>query len=147
MYNDEVTHPVVSPKMYEECILPSEIRLAEHFGGLSYWHSCGNTTFLYKLIGRIPNLEMVTVSAWSDVERAGREYSLDMALEVQLHNYKDVLHPTDENALKERIELIKDSTSGHKAIVHGCGLVFPDGYDEAMRRIKILSETAREVLQ
>jgi hypothetical protein len=147
IYNDEVTHPIVSPKMYEECILPSETGLSEFFGGLSYWHSCGNTTYLYNLIQRIPKLEMVTVSAWSDVKRAGMEYRPDMVLEVQLHNYRDVLHPESENTLSERIELIKESTSGHKAIVHACGLVFPDGYGEAMRRIKILSETARKTLQ
>ncbi len=146
IYNDEVTSPLVSPRLYEECILPSEIKLAEFFGGISYWHSCGNTTMMYPLINSIPNLEMVTVSAWSDVARAAEGYSRDKALEVQLHNYRDVLHPETEHTLSDRIKLIKDSVSGYRSIVHACGLVFIEGYDKTLEMIQRMTDTARGIL-
>lgn len=146
LYNDEVTHPMVSPKLYEECILPSEIALSNFFGGFSYWHSCGDTSELYPLINRIPNLDMVTVSAWSDVTRAAQGYDKDKALEVQLHNTRDVLKPKDENTTGDRIKLIKESVTGYKAIVHACGLVFIDGYEESMKRIQSMTDTANKIL-
>ena len=44
--NDEVGIPWVSPALYEEFILPYETDLSEYFGGIDYWHSCGNCTAL-----------------------------------------------------------------------------------------------------
>jgi hypothetical protein len=146
IYNDEVTAPIVSPKLYEECILPGEIGLSEYFGGLAYWHSCGDTTGLYPLIARIPNLKMVTVSAWSDVVLAGEEYPMDIALEVQLHSYRDVLHPATAETRRERIELIREATAGRRAIVHACGIQLIDGYEAAMSSIGSLSAIARKAL-
>lgn len=146
IYNDEVTFPVVSPQLYEEYILPGEKDLADFFGGIAYWHSCGDTTEMFHLINTIPNLKMLTVSAWSDVAKAGQVYDKDKALEVQLHNYRDVLQPETETTLRDRIQLIKDSTKDHRSIVHACGIVCVNGFEKTMERLRILSETAREIL-
>lgn len=146
IYNDEVTFPIVSPDLYEKYILPGEIDLANFFGGLAYWHSCGDTTELFSLINRIPNLKMLTVSAWSDVEKAGKVYDKEKALEVQLHNYRDVIQPETERTLPDRIELIKESTKDHKSIVHACGIVPVHGFEHGMERLRVLSETARRIL-
>lgn len=146
IYNDEVLNPVVSPALYGQMILPLEIDLSEFYGGVCYWHSCGDTTALYGLINRIPNVEMVTVSAWSDVSLAGRAYDTDIALEVQMHNSRDVLCTATETTTKERIEEIRDATPNHRATVLAGGLVFYDGYEEGMEKVRALCATAHEVL-
>jgi len=146
IYNDEVLHPVVGPSLYEEKILPLEIDLSEFYGGVRYWHSCGDTTQLFGLIDRIPNTELITVSCFSDVELAGKTYSPDKILEVQLHPNRDVLDPISDTVLPERLELIRQATANHKSFIVGCGLVFFKGYEDGMRRVRDLCETAHKAL-
>ena len=147
IYNDEVLTPVVSPKLYGEKILPLEIELSEIYGGVSYWHSCGDTTLLFGLIDQIPNTQLITVSAWSDVDLAGKTYSSEKVLEVQLHNTRDVLGEKAGEILPERLDLIKRSTVNHKSVVVAGGLVFYDGYDNGMQKVRDLCNTAQKVLQ
>lgn len=146
IYDDEVLNPVVGPELYETKILPLEIDISNFYGGVSYWHSCGDTTKLFGLINRIPNTQMVTVSAWSDVELAGKAYDRDKVLEVQLHNSRDVLEPATANTLEDRLNLIKRATANHRANIVAGGLVFYNGFEEGMRRVKTLCETAHRVL-
>jgi len=146
IHNDEVLHPVVSPELYEQKILPLEIELSEFYGGVSYWHSCGDTTLLYGLIDRIPNMELVTVSCYSDVELAGKTYSKDKMLEVQLHPNRDVLDPDTPSVLPDRLELIRNATADHQSYIVAGGLVFFKGCEDGMRRAHELCETAHKIL-
>ena len=146
IYDDEVLHPVVGPELYESKILPLEIDISRFFGGVSYWHSCGNTTPLLGLINRIPNTRMVTVSAWTDVELAGKTYDRDKVLEVQLHNSRDVLEPATASTMEDRLNLIKHATANHKANIVAGGLVFYNGFDKGMRCVQTLCETAHKAL-
>ena len=72
--NDEVSVPTLSPAIYEEFVLPYEIDLSDYFGGIDYWHSCGDTTKLLPLIARIPNVHMFDVGPWTDLHRAVEVY-------------------------------------------------------------------------
>jgi hypothetical protein len=42
--NDEVSIPMVSPSLYQKLILPYELELEKFYGGIHWWHSCGNKT-------------------------------------------------------------------------------------------------------
>ncbi len=66
---DEVSCNVFSSSVYEEFILPYEIKAAAAFDSI-YYHSCGNLTPIFDRILRIPHLHRVHVSPWSDMERA-----------------------------------------------------------------------------
>lgn len=72
--NDEVGTPTVSPAMYEEFILPYEAEIGRFFGGVDYWHSCGNTTALLPHIAHIPGLHMLDVGPWTDLAAAVELY-------------------------------------------------------------------------
>lgn len=146
IYNDEVLAPIVSPALYEKYILPREIELSEFYGGCCYWHSCGDTTHLLHLINKIPNTEIITVSAWTDVEKAGLVYSTDKVFEVQLHSLRDVLTPENENTLPDRIRLIKNACKNHRANIQAGGFVFINGYDADMARLNELCKIAKEIL-
>jgi len=146
IYNDEVMNPIVGPGLYKEYILPLEIELSDYLGGIAYWHSCGDTSQLFHLINQIPKVQMVTVSAWSDIEAAGRIYNTDKVLEVQLHPVRDVMQPQSENTLAKRLETILTATREHKVNIIGGGLTFYHGYEDGMQRIAKLCETAHKVL-
>jgi hypothetical protein len=70
--NDDVNCPTMSPSHYREILLPLEIELSESYGGISYWHSCGNTTRLLDAIACIPNLDLFHCGPWTDVSSACR---------------------------------------------------------------------------
>ena len=72
--NDEISAPMLSPAMYEQFILPYELELAEFHGSVSYWHSCGLTDSFYESVSTIPNLEMMHIGPWSNVERAAEVF-------------------------------------------------------------------------
>ena len=70
--NDDVNCPTLSPDLYRDVILPLEMGLSEHYGGIFYWHSCGNTTKLMDDIARIPILDLFHCGPWTDVAEACR---------------------------------------------------------------------------
>ena len=90
LYNDDVSFPIVSPKLYRELILPREQQLSELSGGIYYWHSCGCLDPLYREIRKVPGLEMIHCSAWSD-PKACVETFHDTAIEVCTNTQKDVI--------------------------------------------------------
>jgi len=68
--NDDVNCPTLSPALYRDAILPLEMELCQHYGGIFYWHSCGNTTRLLADIARLPVLDLFHCGPWTDVARA-----------------------------------------------------------------------------
>lgn len=72
MGDDDVNCPTLSPVLYRDVILPVEIELGEHYGGVFYWHSCGNTTKLLEDIACIPVLDLFHCGPWTDVAEACR---------------------------------------------------------------------------
>jgi hypothetical protein len=70
--NDDVYCPVLSPALYREAILPCAVELCQHYGGIFYWHSCGDTTKLVDDIARIPVVDLFHCGPWTDVAGACR---------------------------------------------------------------------------
>ncbi len=72
--NDDVNTPTLSPHLYQEMILPWELKLCHTYGGIFYWHSCGDTSLLIPAISRIPTLELFHVGPKTDVARAAATF-------------------------------------------------------------------------
>jgi len=70
--NDDVYCPTLSPALYRDMILPFEIELCEHYSGMFYWHSCGDTTKLLDDIARIPVVDLFHCGPWTDVAESCR---------------------------------------------------------------------------
>jgi len=68
--NDDVNCPTLSPALYRDVLLPLELELCAHYGGIYYWHSCGNTTRLLPDIARLPVLDLFHCGPWTDVAKA-----------------------------------------------------------------------------
>jgi hypothetical protein len=86
MGDDDVNCPTLSPALYRDVILPVEMELGEHYGGIFYWHSCGNTTKLLENIACIPALDLFHCGPWTDVAEAcrvmgGRGVPLEICLD------------------------------------------------------------------
>ena len=74
MGNDDVYCPNLSPSLYRDLVLPFEVGLCKHYGGISYWHSCGNTTKLLDDIASIPVLDLFHCGPWTGVAEACRAW-------------------------------------------------------------------------
>jgi len=107
LFNDEVGLPLITPKMYEEFILPYEIELSNFYGGILYWHSCGDTSNFVNLIRKIPGLKMFHVGPRTDVSKAAVAFGPDVSLDVDLDPFRDVL---EVNEKKMRLK-IKEITN------------------------------------
>ncbi|MBD3305243.1 hypothetical protein GF339_02730 [candidate division KSB3 bacterium] len=105
LYNDEVNTPTLSPKMFEEFVLPYEQELSAFHGGILYWHSCGETTRLAPLIAKIPNLEMFHVGPWTDPAKTVQAFEGKMPLEFCLHPLRDVQQATEAEMESKLVEI------------------------------------------
>ena len=110
--NDEVNVPSMSPRMYRDVVLPSEKAYAAAFGGLVYWHSCGNVTPMLEAIREIPNIAVFHVGPWTDVGRAAAVFG-NVALDICLHSL-DVYQATEE-AMRARVTKIVQTCWQHGA--------------------------------
>jgi hypothetical protein len=146
LYNDEVTVPIVSPNMYTNLILPSEIQTAKFYGILNYWHSCGNTTLLMDKINTIPNLRMVHVSGWSNFHTAACTYSKDIALQFALQPIADVLSPTSSQHVDNRLYEITENAKGRPATVMLDAIQMLSSVKDSMDSIYHWIDRANEIL-
>ena len=62
----------LSPQMFDEFILPYQIKLLENFG-LNYYGCCEDLTKKFKFVKKIPNLRRVTVAPWTGMRIASEE--------------------------------------------------------------------------
>ncbi|MGI6776801.1 MAG: hypothetical protein ACOX7R_01865 [Acetivibrionales bacterium] len=147
IYNDEVTSPILSPKLYEELVRPTEIELSNFFGGVNYWHSCGKTTPFQKLINEIPNLRMVHISPWSSISNAAAAYDPDsVAIEIALYAYEDVINPPEEGFIEKKLRYIKEVTKNHRSTVRADGIQIINDVKTDVNKITEWVECARRIL-
>ena len=145
-FNDEVTNPIVSPAMYSDVIFDSEVAISNAFGGLSYWHSCGDTTIFIPKINEIPNVHMVHISPWTDLASAVKGYSKTKALEIVLNPVEDILYPKDESIPKKKLEEIKTLTSFHRSTVRADGFAVISDQAKELKLIQEWAKMAKKVL-
>jgi uroporphyrinogen-III decarboxylase len=57
LFNDDI--PLMSPRSYAQFFLPYERELSEFFGGVYYWHSCGDITEHVPELRRLPGIHLL----------------------------------------------------------------------------------------
>jgi len=146
LYNDEVGVPLLSPRFYEKFVLPYEIELSEFFGGITYWHSCGNIVPFQKMIQAIPHVEMIHISPWSDLDQSVANLrGSDIALEVVLHALRDVQSAPAEQ-ITSYLTRIREVTRGVPVTVRADALQLMSSVEEDVKKIKLWAEIAKSLL-
>jgi len=147
LYNDEIAYPSLSPAMFREFVLPYEKELGEHYGGVNYWHSCGDTTAYIEDIAELPNLLMFHCGPWTSFEKADKVFGEKAytTLDVDLNPVSDVIE-ADKETMVAKLKKIKDTCRTTPYAVRADAFM-PDGpTDYIIKQIKVWIEAAREVL-
>jgi hypothetical protein len=101
----------VSPKLFEEFILPYQLPVISRFG-LSYYGCCEPVHTRIRLIKQIPNLRRVSVSPWADEDIMARECSKEI---IYCRKPKPTLISTeifDEDAIRQDIRNTLQAAGG-----------------------------------
>ncbi len=145
LYNDEVNCPTISPQQYEEFVLPYEVELSEFHGGITYWHSCGDTTKLLDSIRKISSIEMFHIGPWTDIRQAKRVFGKDTALEKCLMPTEDIQRAS-EKEMEEKLDNIRAVLDGTSYTVRADGLQVINSLDTDVTRLKRWIEVAKKKL-
>lgn len=104
-WNDEVSIPIISPQLYEEFIFPYEDELSKFYGGIKWWHSCGNKTPLISIIRKINQpIGFMDFGLWTD----------DLQTSVRDLNSKIPFHvrPNSRDISERSEDIIKNHIQG-----------------------------------
>ena len=147
LYNDEIGEPTLSPKLYEEFILPYEIELAKFQNGMLYWHSCNNTTNFFRLVKKIPGLQMIHVSPWADDEVANDIFKDEIAIDRCLNSEHDVQN-ADQNRMEEVINSIVNSYGEEvRYSMRVDGITRINDIDYDLKKIKKFTEVYHNIME
>ncbi|MFH1006321.1 MAG: uroporphyrinogen decarboxylase family protein [Candidatus Latescibacterota bacterium] len=146
LFNDEISTPTLSDRLYKERVLPFETDLAEFAGGLRYWHSCGVSTDFYESVATIPGLQMMHIGPWSDVAKAAEVFSKkDIPLEICLNSVADIYERT-EDEMRAKLVSIKDACDGKvRYQVRGDGFAILGSIAFTLEKIGQWNRVAQEV--
>lgn len=145
LYNDEVNSPTLSPQQYEEFVLPYEMELCEFYGGISYWHSCGDTTRLLGAIRKIPDIDMFHIGPWTSLREARRVFARYTALEKCLMPTEDIQF-ISEREMGEKLENIRAILDGVSYTVRADGFQVISSLDDDLEKIRQWVRTANTKL-
>jgi len=69
LFNDDI--PLMSPTSYTQFFLPYEQELSDFFGGVYYWHSCGDITAHVPAVRRLPSVNLLDFGVSMDDKAKG----------------------------------------------------------------------------
>jgi uroporphyrinogen-III decarboxylase len=146
LFNDEISTPVISDEIYRELILPYEIELAEHWGGVRYWHSCGKTEEFYESVKSIPNLQMMHIGPWSDISKAAEVFGpTDISLDICVNSVRDMYEKTEEEMRTHLAEIKKQCEGRVKYAVRCDGIAIMGGKEHCLKKIGEWGRAAADV--
>lgn len=145
LYNDEIDCPSISPAIYKDIIFPYEKELADEYGSVKYWHSCGNTTIFQEQINKLTNLQLYHCGPWTDFGHAVEVMDESVGIDICVNPQKDVLEAT-EGQMRARLETIKSQGKDAAYSVRADAFMVNGAYDVSLiRKIQTWNKIAREV--
>ena len=145
--NDDVYCPTISPALYRDVILPFETELCEHYGGIFYWHSCGDTTKLIDDIARLPVLDLFHCGPWTDVAQAGQVWGdRQVPLEICVEPVDKVQRASPEEQRRHLLNVVEQIPSHVDCYVKVDSLEVMRDLPTELAAIQSWIDVAREVL-
>jgi len=147
LFNDDI--PIMSPEMYETFIFPYERELCDYFGGIYYWHSCGDTTPHITQILRLPVLDLFDIGPGvKNKKQAIQQIGQDKPTEIRFAADRCVQR-ADENEMQKFVEETVESCREcqvEKYVIRVSGLSVLLGAKKDLEKLRTWIKVARRVL-
>ncbi len=111
IFEDEVDGTLFSPEMHHELVIPYQKMMSDFYGGVAYYHSCGDlTNFLADIMTL--NIKYVQhISSWTDFRAAAETVSPHVILQCSLNATDDVLIASEDH-MRSVIRRMIDNSMG-----------------------------------
>ena len=146
LFNDEICSPIIGPATYDNFVFPYEKELAEHYGGVRYFHSCGLLDPFLPRIAELPGLDACHVGPWTSYEEADKVFGDRTALEICLHPMEDVMM-AKEDQMRGKIEDIMEKCK-HRNYSLRADTFMPSGdLNQQMEKIHLWESVAKKTFK
>lgn len=141
-FEDEVDGNLFSPQMYREFVLPYEKQLSEYYGGINYYHSCGNLTPFLEDMTTLNITRELHVSFSTDLGKAVEIFPENVILQKSLHPINDVMN-ADEQTMRKKLEDIIKTAEGRTLHIWADALY--EGSWDTVKKVKQVVRLFREI--
>ena len=146
LFNDDI--PLMSPEMYEQRFLPFEQEMVDFYGGVYYWHSCGDTTKHISSIGKLSDVELLDLGVSILDKKPALEAltNTEQAVELRVFAQPYVQECSEEEAKRYLLKMLAECSQRGltKYVVRSSGMSIVFGADEDIRRLARWVDIARE---
>ncbi len=143
MFEDEVDGNLFSADFNREFIIPCTKRLADYYGGIPYYHSCGNLTHFLEDIAALPVTRMQHISGWTSFDKAVEVVPRDVVLQYSLNPLSDVFAATPEH-MERRLKELAEASRGRQVDI--CADAIYEGSWPELEKIEAFREVFRRVI-
>ncbi len=143
MFEDEVDGKMFSKKIFDEFVLPYTEQLCDYYGGIGYYHSCGDlTNFFPSMYPALDIFGLQHVSSWTDYQKAAEIVPQNVVLQYSLHTTKEALGASD-TLLVDKFRYLMDHANGHRVDI--CADALYEGSWDILERAEHIREIFQEI--
>lgn len=146
LFNDDI--PIMSPSSYEEFFYPYEQELADFYGGIYYWHSCGDITKHVPGIQKLSDVELFDFGVSMESKLDGIK-GLEKPQTVEFRVFaKPHIQECSEEDSKEYVRgIIEDCGRNdiERYVIRSSGMSIIFGGEKDMKKLGRWVELVREV--
>ncbi|MEE8441123.1 MAG: hypothetical protein V3S41_05325, partial [Spirochaetia bacterium] len=146
LFNDDIS--LMSPVMYQKFFLQYEQELSDFFGGIYYWHSCGDIAPHVSAIHELTDIDILDFGVTMESKRVGisglnRNQILELRVKAQNH-VQECTEEESKDYIKEILSECKEAGID-KYVLRSSGMSIVKGASEDVRKLARWVELVRDV--
>ncbi|MBT3272718.1 MAG: hypothetical protein HN368_06165 [Spirochaetales bacterium] len=146
LFNDDI--PLMSPEMYTEFFLQYELEMSDFFGGVYYWHSCGDITPHVNAVHDLTDIDIIDFGVTMESKKAGisglrRNQLLEIRVMAQNH-IQECTEEESKSYIRGILSECKEADIG-RYILRSSGMSIVNGAQEDVKKLARWVELAREI--
>jgi len=146
LFNDDI--PLMSPDMYRDFFYQYEKELCEFYGGIYYWHSCGDITQHVHEVHKLKDIDILDFGVTMENKLTGMEsLNRSQTLEIRVMAQTHVQQCSEEESKKYIRGILEDCRKMgiNKYVLRSSGMSVVDGAVKDVKKLGRWVDLVREV--
>jgi hypothetical protein len=146
LFNDDI--PLMSPEMYTRFFLQYEQEMSDFYGGIYYWHSCGDITPHVTAVHALTDIDVLDFGVTMESKKSGiAGLRRDQLLEIRVKAQTHIQECTEEQSKAYIREILSECSDAglSQYVLRSSGMSIVKGGEEDVRRLARWVELARDV--